>query len=367
MVDTIPLFSRYPRLADRLPYMSLCELPTAIEPLAGLGQLLQIGGLYAKRDDRSAAGYGGNKVRKLEFLLADAVQKNRREVLTFGFAGSNFAAATALYGRRQGLDCLSMLLPQSPSDYVRSNLLVGRAAGATLMQSPSVPRLAVRALWQMAQRPFSGRPLPYWIPAGGSSPLGVCAYVNAALELAGQIEAGEVPVPDRIYVAMGSMGTVAGLAVGLHLAGLDSRVVAVRVVEKRFASARGLSDLIGRVIDLLGSDVVSRGAKPQIIGNIEVREEYFGGEYGHVPAETAIVMEQFAAETALRLDGTYSGKAATALVADAKKGALGDQQVILWHTFNCHPLQPLIGSITVRDLPAEFRDYFQTQVTDPSI
>ncbi len=357
MTAELPLFRRFPGLAGRLPRQPLCDLPTPVEDCGALADAVGIGGLHAKRDDLSAPLYGGNKVRKLEFLLADAQARHRREVLTFGFAGSNFAAATAFYGERLGLHCLSMLLPQVPSDYVRSNLSLGLTAGAEIFHAETVPRLACRAVLETLKRPLTGRRVPYWIPAGGSAPQGVAAYINAALELAEQVEAGLLPAPHRIYVAMGSMGTVAGLAIGLVLAGMASQVVAVRVVEKRFASAQGLSELLQRTLRWLGPEVAQQVNAAQALARVEVREEFFGSHYGEVTAKTAAAMEQFAGSTSLRLDGTYSAKAAAALLADADSGRLGEQESLFWHTFNARPLEGLLSTHGL-DIPPAIRPYF---------
>ncbi len=358
MDDSLPLFRHDPALAARLPRMPLCELPTPVEALPVLAGELGIPVLYAKRDDLSAPLYGGNKVRKLEFLLADALARGHSEVLTFGFAGSNFAAATALYGQRAGLRCLSMLLPQKPSDYVRGNLRLGLSAGASIHHAGSVPSIALRAAWEYLKRPLAGRRPPYWIPAGGSSPPGVAAYINAALELADQVAAGELPAPDRIYVAMGSMGTAAGLAIGLVLADLPTRVLAVRVVEKRFASARGLEELLQRTLRWLGPAYRDVMTPAQALARVDIREEYYGEHYGQVTPATAAALEQFAGATPLRLDGTYSAKAAAALLADARRGELGDRVPLFWHTFNARPLQDLLRSGVARDIPPGLRPYF---------
>jgi 1-aminocyclopropane-1-carboxylate deaminase/D-cysteine desulfhydrase-like pyridoxal-dependent ACC family enzyme len=120
----IPLFKQYPKLEEKLPYISLGEFPTPVQKLERLGMELGVGNLYTKRDDLSGRLYGGNKPRKLEFILGDVLRSGAKEVITFGGAGSNHALATAIYSRQAGLKSISMLMPQPNARYVRNNLLV---------------------------------------------------------------------------------------------------------------------------------------------------------------------------------------------------------------------------------------------------
>ena len=128
----IPLFEHYHLLAHKLPYVSLGEFPTPVQKLNQLGRQLGLDNLFIKRDDLSGKVYGGNKIRKLEFLLGDALRIGAKEVLTFGSAGSNHALATAIYARQLGLKSISMLVPQPNAHYVRRNLLMSYHCGAEL-------------------------------------------------------------------------------------------------------------------------------------------------------------------------------------------------------------------------------------------
>lgn len=360
MTDFPHLFRAYPGLAARVPHVALCDLPTPVAAMPALAADRGLNSLHVKRDDLSAAAYGGNKVRKLEFLLADARRRGCREVLTFGFAGSNFAAACAFHARGLGMGCVSMLLPQENAAYLRDNLLVGLSAGAELHERATVPGLALDAAWQFARHSVRSGQRPYWIPAGGSSPPGVLGFVNAAFELRAQVEAGDLPEPDRIYVAMGSMGTAAGLAIGLRAAGLSTRVVAVRVVDKKFAGARLLDDLVQRCCDWLRDRDPAFPVPDLADVRIEVRDEFFGGGYGVVDAETGEAIRQTADLEGLALDGTYSGKAMAALFRDAAAGALAGQRILFWSTFNSRPLDSLVGGVDWRCLPPRLQQYFRS-------
>ncbi len=359
MAEKPDLFRTYPQLAVRVPHVGLCDLPTPVAAMPGLGEALGIESLHVKRDDLSAREYGGNKVRKLEFLLADAAHRGCREVLTFGFAGSNFAAACAHYARCLDLGCVSMLLPQENAAYLRDNLLVGLAAGAELHERDSVPALAADAAWQFTRHWLRHGRRPYWIPAGGSSPTGVLGFVNAAFELRAQVEAGDLPEPDRLYLAMGSMGSAAGLAIGLRAAGLSTRVVAVRVVEKKFAGARLLDDLLHQCCGWIGNLDSGFPVPDPAQLEVEVRDEFFGGGYGVIDSDTAKAIRRTAELEHLGLDGTYSGKAMTALFRDAAAGACAGKRVLFWSTFNSRPLAPLLADLDHRRLPTRLQRYFR--------
>jgi len=229
----IPLFEHHQLLAHKLPYVSLGEFPTPVQKLVQLGRQIGLDSLFIKRDDLSGKVYGGNKIRKLEFILGNALRTKVNEVLTFGAAGSNHALATAIYAKQLGLNSISMLVPQLNAHYVRRNLLMSYHCGAELHLYPNIPLImplaALAVLYQLLRHRLKRGQLPRVIPIGGSSPLGVVGFVNAAFELKEQILRGEIPEPDYIYVASGSMGTAAGLTLGLRAINSKTRVISVRV------------------------------------------------------------------------------------------------------------------------------------------
>ena len=190
----ISLFEKYPLLRENLTYVPLGEFPTPVQRLERLGNQLGNIQLYIKRDDLSGKVYGGNKPRKLEFLLGNAIRSKAKEVITFGGVGSNHALATAIYARQLGLKSISMLMPQPNACYVRSNLLMSHFSGAELhlcgagLESPiNMPLVYMATTYQVLRHALKCGRLPQLIPAGGSSPLGVAGFVNAAFELKQQI------------------------------------------------------------------------------------------------------------------------------------------------------------------------------------
>lgn len=356
---TIPLFKRFPDARRTVPHTELCCLPTPVQRLDPLGEELGVGSLFVKRDDASAHGFGGNKTRKLEFVLADCVQRGAAEVLTFGFAGSNFATACAYHAHNLGLDTISMLLTQENAAYLRRNLLFSHSYGADCHQRNGVPGLAFAAVLESAKRWVRGRKV-CWIPAGGSSPAGVLGFVNAGLELGQQVEAGLLDEPDWIYLPVGSMGSAAGLALGLQVAGLATRIAGVRVVEKAYANPWKLKKLLTETVAFGRRHGMDLGDFQSALEQISMRDEFIGDGYAH-PTPQAVEAAQLCKErVGIRLDSTYSAKAMAALMADARAGKLTHSSVVFWSTFDSVSEDDRIREEDWRMLPKTLQSYFQT-------
>ena len=227
--------------------------------------------------------YGGNKIRKLEFTLGDALHINVKNVLTFGAAGSNHALATAIYAKQLGLNSISMLVPQPNAYYVRRNLLMSYHCGAELPLCPNIqfvmPLVTLAALYQLLQHRLKSGRFPKVIPMGGSSPLGAVGFVNAAFELKEQIIKGEIPEPDYIYVASGSMGTAAGLTLGLEVIKSKTRLISVRVNSDKMVNTTGMFKLIKKTNTLLSSLDSSFPRLKFSEYDIDIRNGFFGKQY----------------------------------------------------------------------------------------
>lgn len=351
-MDAYPLLHAHPRLAAAFPVAGLLPGPTPVSALAG------VAGVFVKRDDLSAPDYGGNKVRKLDFLLAAARQRGAREVLTFGYTGSNFVAATAWHGRKLGLDTIGYLLRQVDADYIADNLAVSLAAGAELHLLGSTPAIGVAAMLRSARSLLTRARSPVWIPPGGSSPLGTLGFVNAAYELKAQVEAGLLPEPDVLYVPFSSMGTVAGLAIGLELTGLKTRIEAIQVVGPHFAGAGKLERLVRDTQRLLGraDGTLARGAP---LARVRIRTQFFGGEYAQPTPETGPAMRRFLDAGGARADTCYSGKALAGLFRDLDAGALAGEVTLYWHTLSARSLPAGVARPAPGRVPAALAPYFR--------
>lgn len=353
----LPLFRRFPRLGRSLPHLSLTHLPTPVRPLARTSRELGAD-LWLKDDGRSSSLYGGNKPRKLEFLLAEARARAFRSVLTFGGLGTHHGLATALFARQLGLQTHLLLVPQPVTAEVQLNLRRLAATGATLHLAPSLPHAIPRALAVMAGGAWH-HDRPCLIPTGGSSVVGSLGTVNAGLELAEQVATGDLPKPDRIFVALGSGGTVAGLVLGLRIAGLGSQVVPVLVSDILPPGPRRLAHLARRIRSLLArhSDV----ELPDVsAADFPVERAFLGSGYGHSTEEARRAKARFAEWESIPLETTYTAKTAAAFLDEA--AGAGKECLLFWNTFNSVDLTEALGPLPEPDeLPGPFRRFFPGQ------
>jgi 1-aminocyclopropane-1-carboxylate deaminase/D-cysteine desulfhydrase-like pyridoxal-dependent ACC family enzyme len=322
------LFRALPQLRGRVPWLPLAQVPTRVERVRGL---VRDGvEVWIKREDQSGALYGGNKVRKLEFLLAEARARGAHEILTLGAIGSHHVLATAIYGRAQGFAVTAVVFPQPLTAHVRQQLLADVAAGATLHPTRGYAGVPLA----LARRRRKG---VAWLSAGGSSPTGTLGWVSAAFEIREQVARGELPAPDVVYVALGSCGTAAGLLLGLDA---KTELVAVRVVDRLVANARTTRRLAAateRQIRAAG------GVLPLARPSLRVEHGCFGAGYGHAtPAGEAAVAR--AAAAGIALEPTYTGKTMAALLADADAGRLDGKRVLFIQTFNSVDLAPMLAA-----------------------
>jgi 1-aminocyclopropane-1-carboxylate deaminase/D-cysteine desulfhydrase-like pyridoxal-dependent ACC family enzyme len=362
----IPLFEQYPPLREKLAYVPLGEFPTPVQKLERLGAELGISQLYIKRDDLSSKVYGGNKPRKLEFILGNALHSKVKEILTFGAAGSNHALATAIYAQQMGLKSISMLIPQPCAHYVRRNLLMSYHCGAELHLYPDIPYImplaTLAVLYQLLRHRLQRGQFPQVIPIGGSSLLGVVGFVNAAFELTEQILRGEIPEPDYIYVASGSMGTAAGLMLGLRATNRKTRVVSVRVNSDSFVNAKGMVKLIRKTNRLLFSLAPSFPKFEFCEHDIDIRHGSFGKQYALFTKEGMEAIALMKKHEGIKLDGTYTGKTLAALIDDAGKQGMRDKVVLFWNTYNSRDFSNAIATTDYHQLPQCFHRYFEQKV-----
>ena len=359
-----PLFEVYPALRDRLPWTPLATLPTPVQRLSNLGSTEGIPNLYIKRDDLTSPLYGGNKLRKLEFLLAEARRRHARTVITAGGAGSNHALATTIYAAKLGLRTALMLVDQPVARCVGTNLLLDRHYGARLCKTSLLAfplRLVYVGLTATDWRRL--RP-PYYIPFGGSSPLGCLGYVNAALELRKQVDDGILPQPDYIHVAAGTTGTATGLTLGLRLARLQTQVVAVRVTDKRLCSRTKMSRLASRTSALLTSLDPSIPAVTVSPGEVTMLDDFIGQRYGQFTPEGMEAVRLMAEQENIRLEGTYTGKALAGALDFIKSNGLQDRHHLFWNTYNSADISHLVRDMDYRDLPRAFHRYFRSPCQD---
>jgi D-cysteine desulfhydrase len=363
----IALERRFPALAGRLPRRALATLPTPVHRLAALGRDAGIAELWVKRDDLTGEPYGGNKVRKLEWLLADAIARGHRTVLTTGALGSNHALATTIYAGAVGLRALLVLIPQPITAHVRRTLLLDHAYGATIHAVPSIAA-ARRRVIGLVLRGTLARDRPYLVPTGGSSAVGTLGYVNAGLELAEQVRAGELPEPAAIVVPLGSGGTVAGLVAGLAVAGLATRVIAIRVTDLLPPTPAFLARLANGALERLrrlGAELPPVVLTP---ADVVVRSDWLGPGYGAVTSEGVDARRRIAVSEGLDVETTYGAKALAGALVIGREAEWRDRPVLFWHTYSAADAGAALGRLPDwRELPAAVHHVFRgAEIADPA-
>lgn len=347
-MDVNALVERWP-LLSRLGRVELAALPTPVVMLPRASEKLD-SEIWVKRDDLTAAGYGGNKVRKLEYLLAEARGRRAKSIITAGSVGSHHVFATALYGRELGVETYAAITPHPYHRHVEETLRATLAVGARLYPVDNLAAVA-RRMCELSLRLKLWGQRPWLVPLGGSNVFGVLAFVNAGLELAHQIDGGHCPDLDAIYVATGSAGTVAGLSLGLAAGGVKTQLVAVRVLGRLFANRVRIAQLIEqaelrlRAIEPRFPQVAARA-----LASIHFDDQELGRGYGATtPASEAA--RKFGASEGLVLDETYTSKAFAALLRDAS-GERRGQRLLFWNTLSSADLGPHLAG--AEDAPERF-------------
>lgn len=302
--------------------------PTPVEPLESLSR--PGCALWVKRDDLTSPLYGGNKVRKLERLLDDARARGAERVVTVGAVGSHHVLATTVFARQVGLGVDAVLVPQPRTSHVVDDLRADLAQGLHALPASSYLHAAWRIVGQLVRR------RRYFIPVGGSNLLGALGYVDAARELASQVRSGSMPEPDLAVVTLGSGGTVAGIAAGLALEGMKTRVLAVVVAEPPAIVAWTARRLAVRCVRHEGGAIGSRALRERIT----VDRRWLGRGYGFATPEGDQATE-VARGVGLTLDPTYTAKTfAAALEAVAQATA---PTILYWHTLSSASMAPLLA------------------------
>lgn len=316
-------------LTDHLPRIPLGHLPTPLEELPRLTRALGGPRLFIKRDDQTGLATGGNKTRKLEYLIGEALAQKAEVVITQGATQSNHARQTAAAAARLGLACEILLENRTGStelDYLNSgNVLLDRLLGATLQRYPAGTDMDAAMAARADELRAQGK-RPYVIPGGGSNPVGALGYVTAALELVEQ--ANNAGLDIRLLVtATGSTGTQAGLVAGLQGCRSGIPVLGICVRTPRAIQEEKVHALAQRTAELLG--VPNAVAREQVVAN----SDYVGAGYG-VPTEGMFdALELVARTEGILLDPVYSGKAMAGLIDLVRRGQFRrDDDVVFLHT-----------------------------------
>jgi D-cysteine desulfhydrase len=345
------LFDELPELEGAVPWTPLAETPTPVESCATIEPYLGRDRVWVKRDDQVGSLYGGNKVRRFEFLLADAKAKGAREIVTAGGLASTQVLATILYGKKAGFDVTAVLFDQPVTRFAREALAIGHAAGGRLVRGGGYVGTAIR---------FARAALPrdsYVVLPGASTPLANLGYVDAMLELAAQVDAGLLPRPDRIVLPCGSGGTLAGLAVGAALLGWSIELVGVRITELLACNRFTIRFIARSTLSLLKKRAPkSLGRRRLELPRISVFHGAIGRGYGYATSDAIAAIPEVLRLVGVPGEVTYSGKGLAGLRAVGR--AHPAENILYWQTLSSRgprAADPLAA-------PPGFERYFEGDV-----
>ncbi len=324
---------------DRLPRVRLANLPTPLHELPRLSAELGGPRLLIKRDDLTGLATGGNKTRKLEFLVADAVEQGADTLITAGGPQSNHCRQTAAAAAKAGLDC-RLVLGGDPPARREGNLLLDDLLGAHIHWTPKPERNAT--MERVAEQLRSEGRRTYVIPIGGSNAVGSLGYILAMIELTEQLAAAGETV-DTIVFPTSSGGTQAGLAIGAKLTGFAGRVLAISVdvepddrafLEEVSSVANGAAELLGRPERIAADE-------------LHINCDYLGGGYGVVGDHERNAIRLLAATEGILTGPVYSGRGVGALVDLVRRGEFeAGQTVLYWHTGDESALHAYVDQLT---------------------
>ena len=309
-----------------LPSIPFASAPTPVEELNRLRDALGGGPrLLVKRDDTIGFAFGGNKVRKMRLVAADAMANQADTLITCGGVQSNHARVTAAAAARLGLRCILVANGAQP-ERPTANALLARLLGAEIRYVSSREARAIEMEAAAEQEQRAGR-RPYVIPLGASTPLGAAAFAHAVTELLEQS-----PPPEVIVHSSSSGGTQAGLVAGCALAGVRTKVIGISADEPAPALAATIRGLLAGLTELIAPADVTPLARIDA-AEIDVDDRFVGAGYGAPTPESREAIDLAARTEAIFVDQTYTAKALAGLIARVRAGAFSDAATVLfWHT-----------------------------------
>jgi D-cysteine desulfhydrase len=313
---------------DWFPRLSLGTFPSPVRQVNAENNFR----FWIKDDGRCSEIYGGNKVRKLEYLLASIQKTGNRKLVVHGDAESHTVQACGMLGRRAGLEVHAVVFPCRGQSFDTPELARLREIGVCIHHRSTMLATVLHAHW------IGWRMKAYVVPLGASTPVATLGHVRAAVELLEQVRAGFLPEPRRIYIPFATGGSVAGLLIGLALAGAKTRVVAVRTVETIIANRRRLERLVKSTLALLDPAEVN---SEECLNRLEMIDALqLGRGYHDVPTPTREAIS-VGVKYELCLDPAFSGKAFAALLAALPRFPNGE--LLFWNTHDQHGLSAGLG------------------------
>lgn len=325
------------KLFESISQAQLGFFPTPLYKVEKISEELGIE-LYLKRDDITGPStFGGNKIRKLEFLLGDAIDRGSTYIITHGATQSNHAMQTAIACNKLGLNCILYLLALVSPDMenLKSNLLLDKVLGAETniielkkdMSEEEGEKLGYKKAKERIKKLESEGKFCYEIPIGGSTPVGTLAFTKAVLELYVQLEENHIGDIDNLFVTAGSGGTLAGILAGESLLDSHTNVIGIAASPKDEKYKNRVAGLANDALKLLGvNETIS-------LEDIKVDTSYVGKGYEIPTEESSEAIKYFARKEGIILDPVYTGKAMAGLIDYVEKGIIPQgSKVVFWHT-----------------------------------
>ncbi len=313
-------------MLDIIPRIKLANLPTPLQEMKNLAYSLDMKSLWIKRDDLTGISFGGNKTRKLEYVMGDALEAGADTLVTVGAIQSNHCRQTAAAAAQVGLRCILLLAGEEPENYT-GNLLLDRLFGAEIQFFPDDDFMGLSDRIGSVIETLKELGLsPYGIPPGAFMPVGCLGYVQAMLELKEQCEETGLR-PMKILHPVGTGGTLAGMIIGAKLAELEADIIGISVLHDAKTTIERVREMILRMFD----------EYPALIDKFEpeikVDERFMGKGYGVMENGVRSAIQMFAKSQGIVLDPVYTAKAGLALLRMVMSGEItSDATTIFWHT-----------------------------------
>lgn len=307
-----------------LPRFPLAVLPTPLDELPRLSHELGVR-VVMKRDDLTGFAMGGNKARKLEFLVADALEKNCDVLVTGGGVQSNHIRTTAAAARKAGMDAVGVFFA-SPSGETNGNLLLDEILGAQLIYAQADKLETELVIQRVCDDLRAQGKKPYLIPVGGSTKRGVVSYILAVQELLAQLQAQKISL-DAVVITTGSCGTHAGVLAGMKIYGVQIPVHGITVSRPRAECLERLPRLLDETAQFLEHEIAFSD------DDLIVHDEYIGDAYAKITPAARAAIQRVARAEGIFLDPVYTGKAMAGLIDLVERGIFKKGSTILfWHT-----------------------------------
>ncbi len=307
-----------------LPRFPLAVLPTPLDELPRLSHELGVR-VVMKRDDLTGFAMGGNKARKLEFLVAHALEKNCDVLVTGGGVQSNHSRTTAAAARKAGMDAVGVFFA-SPSGETNGNLLLDEILGAQLIYAQADKLETELVIQRVCDDLRAQGKKPYLIPVGGSTKRGVVSYILAVQELLAQLQAQKISL-DAVVITTGSCGTHAGVLAGMKIYGVQIPVHGITVSRPRAECLERLPRLLDETAQFLEHEIAFSD------DDLIVHDEYIGEAYAKITPAARAAIQRVARAEGIFLDPVYTGKAMAGLIDLVERGIFKKGSTILfWHT-----------------------------------